>query len=178
MAGNPVLGFLSVQPTGDGPHATVTKMLRLLGILVIVGAGLAVIDALLGIAMGAAYSSAATGASAVVGLVFALIFAALVLWWITFTITAWNNRDPRGNTHALVIAILATVFGALGVLGGLVGGVFLGAAIFVAGVSPLFMVLGLLRILLAGAEAYCGIMILVNRNKVAAGTNPPVGATN
>ena len=180
MAGNPVLGFLSVQPTGDGPHATVTKMLRLLGIVILVGVAVSILGTILGVALGADYSDAAgaAGASAVISLVVSLAITALVLWWLTFTITAWNNRDPRGNTHVLVIAILATVFGALGVLGGLVGGVFLGAAIFGAGVSPLFMVVGVLNLLVSAGYAYCGIMILMNRSKATAGNTAPAGAAN
>lgn len=180
MAGNPVLGFLSVQPTGDGPHATVTKMLRLLGIVILVGAAVSILSSLLGVALGADYSASAgaAGASAIISLVIGLAITALVLWWLTFTITAWSNRDPRGSTHALIIAILATVFGVLGVLGGLVGGMFLGAAVFGAGVSPLFMVVGILQILVSAGYAYCGIMILMNRSKATAGNNVPAGATN
>lgn len=173
MAGNPVLGFLSVQPTGDGPHATVTKMLRLLGIVVLVGFAFSVLNSVLLLAMGDAYfDGAAAGlmaAGAVGALVIALVITALVLWWITFTIAAWNNHEPRGSTHALILAILATVFGALGVLG-----VF---GLFSAG--PLYLVVNLLNVLVAAAELYCGIMILMNRSKATAGTgNPRMGATN
>ena len=179
MAGNPVLGFLNVQPTGDGPHATVTKMLRLLGIVILVGAAVSVLSTLLGVAMGSSYSTAAaSGAGAIISLVIGLAIMALVLWWLTFSVTAWNNRDPRGNTHVLVIAILATVFGALGVLGGLVGGLFVGAAIFAAGASPLFMAIGVLNLLVSAGYLYCGIMILMNRSKATAGTGTAMGATN
>lgn len=155
-------------------------MLRLMGIVILVGAAVSVLSTLLGVAMGSAYSDAAAvaGAGAIVSLVVSLAITALVLWWLTFTITAWNNRDPRGSTHALIIAILATVFGVLGVLGGLLGGLFVGAAIFVAGVSPLYMVVGLLQLLVSAGYAYCGIMILMNRTKATAGTGNAAGTTN
>jgi len=181
MAGNPVLGFLSVQPTGDGPHATVTKMLRLLGILVLVGFAVSVLGALLQIALGTAYMdtgvAAANTASAIIGLVIGGAIAAAVCFWITYTINAWTTGQPNGATHALVIAILATVFGVLGVLGGLMG-FGLGVALFGAGVSVFATVVGVLSLLVAAGEAYCGIMILTNRSKATAGSGAPVGATN
>ncbi|MEA3136781.1 MAG: hypothetical protein QOC71_1062 [Thermoplasmata archaeon] len=176
MAGNPVLGFLSVQPTGDGPHATVTKMLRLLGIIVLVGAAFSVLNGILLMAMGSTYGPVA-GGSAIIGIVFALAIAAAVCFWITYTITHWNNHDPRGNTHALVIGILAAVFGVLGVLGGLVGGL-VGAAIFGAGASAIYMLVNGLSLIVSAAEAYCGIMILMNRGKAIGTSGHSTAATN
>ena len=181
MAGNPVLGFLEARPTGTDPHSTVTKMLRLLGIAVLVGFAVSVLGAILGIVMGSAYlgteGNALNTASAIIGVVIGGVITALVCWWITFTITAWTNNDPRGSTHALIIAILATVFGALGVLGGLLGGMLVGTAIFAAGVSPMYMVVGILNLLVSALELYCGIMILVNRSKATQGTTARTGAT-
>ncbi|MFA5943829.1 MAG: hypothetical protein WC876_05110 [Candidatus Thermoplasmatota archaeon] len=180
MAGNPVLGFLSVQPTSAGPHATVTKMLRLLGIAVLIGAAFSVLNALLIMVMGTAYFDAgvagAAAASAVVSLVISLAIAAAICFWITYTVTAWNNRDPRGSTHALVLAILATVFGAIGVLGGLTGAA-LGAAIFGSGATALYMVINGLGLLVSALEAYCGIMILMNRSKATGTGATTPGAT-
>jgi hypothetical protein len=175
MAGNPVLGFLSVQPTGDGPHATVTKMLRLLGIVVLVGVGLSVLNAVLLLAMGNSYYGGALGgflaAGAVGGLIVSLLIAAAICFWITFTINAWANHDPRGATHALIIGIIAAVLGALGVLSNLaVFGVFAG--------YPIYGVINLLSLLLAAAEAYCGIMILMNRSKAIGTSSHPTGTTN
>jgi hypothetical protein len=182
MAGNPVLGFLSVHPTGDGPHATVTKMLRLLGILALAWAAVNVIGSILQMAMGTAYldtgAAAVNGASAIISIVFTVAITAALLFWITFTINAWTSNDPRGSTHALVIAILATVFGALGVLGALAGGFLIGAALFGSGVSVLATVVGVLGLLVSIGELYCGIMILTNRGKATAGTGRPAGATN
>lgn len=182
MAGNPVLGFLSVQPTGDGPHATVTKMLRLLGIIVLVGFAVNVLGAILSIALGTAYLdtgvAAASAVSTVMSLVFGAAIAAAVCFWITYTLTAWNNRDPRGNTHALVIAILATVFGALGVLGSFAGGLLLGSALYGSGVSLYATVIGVLGLVVAGFEAYCGIMILMNRGKATGTSGTTAGTTS
>ncbi len=181
MAGNPVLGFLNVQPTGDGPHATVTKMLRLLGIVVLVGAAFSIVNALLMMTMGTAYFDAgvagAVAASAVVSLIISLVIAAAICFWITYAITAWSNRDARGNTHVLVIAILATVFGAIGVLGGLTGAAF-GAAVFGAGASVLYTIVNGLSLVISAAEAYCGIMILMNRSKATSSTGNAAGTTN
>ncbi|HJQ93630.1 MAG TPA: hypothetical protein VJ874_05025, partial [Candidatus Thermoplasmatota archaeon] len=72
--------------------------------------------------------------------------------------------------HALIIAIIATVFGAIGVLG-----VF---GLFAATAYPIYLLLNLVSVLIAGAELYCGIMILMNRGKATAGANTPMGATN
>ena len=182
MAGNPVLGFLSARPTGDGPHANVTKMLRLLGIILLVSFVVTLVSGVLGVALGASYyavsatavsatNSAVLTAGYIVGIVFSLVITGLVLWWITFTVNAWMNREPRGATHALIIGILATVFGALGALTGLLGGVF-GATKY-----PMYMVLTLLSALVSAAEAYCGIMILMNRSKATAGTGAGIGTT-
>jgi hypothetical protein len=181
MAGNPVLGFLSVRPTGVGPHATVTTTLRLLGIAVLAGLAVSVLNSLLMLVLGATYFDAGVAgiaaASAIMGLVFAVAIAAAVCFWITFTITAWNNRDPRGSTHALVLAILATIFGVLGVLGGLTGAA-IGNAVFAAGVTPLYMIVNGLSLAVAAFEAYCGITILVNRGKVTTSPGPVAGAPN
>ena len=180
MAGNPVLGFLEARPTGNDPHSTVTKMLRFLGIAVLVGFALSVVNGILGIAMGSAYNdapgAAINAASAIIGIVIGGAIAVAVCWWITFTITAWTTNDPRGSTHALVIGILATIFGALGVLGGLLGGLLVGAAVFGAGLSPLYMVVNGLTLLVSAAECICGILILVNRSKATQGTTSPVRA--
>lgn len=166
MAGNPVLGFLNVQPTGTGPHATVTKMLRLLGILVLVGFAFSLLNSVLLISMGNAYfdgtAAGLAAGGAVVGLVLALVITGAVLFWITFTINAWATGDPRGSTHALIIGIIATVFGAIGVLG-----VF---GLFAAAAFPIYMVLNLVSVLIAAGELYCGIMILMNRGKATAGS--------
>jgi hypothetical protein len=174
MAGNPVLGFLSVQPTGDGPHATVTKMLRLLGIVVLVGFVVSLVSNVLFMTMGTAYyggpGGVALGSLGIVSIVIGLVITGLVLFWITFAITAWNAGDPRGNTHVLVIAIIATVLGALGALG------LLGA--LAATAYPVYMVMGVLSGLIAVAELYCGIMILMNRSKATTGTGRTMGATN
>lgn len=180
MAGNPVLGFLDARPTGTDPHSTVTKMLRLLGIAVLAGFAVSVIGTILGLVLGSDYvgatGSAANAAGAIIGLVIGAVITALVCWWITFAVTAWANNDPRGATHALILAILATVFGALGVLGGLLGGMLVGTAIFAAGVSPAYMIVGILNLLVAALELYCGIMILVNRSKATQGAMPGTGA--
>jgi hypothetical protein len=174
MAGNPVLGFLSVQPTGDGPHATVTKMLRLLGIVLLVGFVVGLIGNVMLLTMGTEYYDGPTAglaaAGALGGIIIGLVVTGLVLSWITFAINAWANRDPRANTHVLVIAILATVFGALGALG-----VFGALA---AADYPAYMAITLVSGLIGIAEAYCGIMILANRGKAAAGTGTTMGATN
>ena len=174
MAGNPVLGFLSVQPTGTGPHATVTKMLRLLGIVVLVGFVLSIVSNVLFMTMGASYydgpGGVALGSLGIVSIVIGLVITGLVLFWITFAITAWNNGDPRGNTHVLVIAIIATVLGAIGALG------LLGA--LAATAYPMYMGLSVLSGLVAVGELYCGIMILMNRGKATAGTGTAMGATN
>ena len=179
MAGNPVLGFLEARPTGNDPHSTVTKMLRLLGVAVLAWFAFAVLNNILQVAMGNAYldgpGSAINAASAVVSIVISGAITALVCWWITFTVTAWATNDPRGSTHALVIGILATVFGGLGVLSALVG-VGLGAAIFGAGVSAIYMVVGILTLLVSALECYCGIMILVNRSKTTQTATTRMGA--
>lgn len=174
MAGNPVLGFLSVHPTGDGPHATVTKMLRLLGILLLAAFVFSAVNSLLLLTMGDSYydgtAAGFAAAGAVVALVISILLYGAALFWITFTINAWNNRDPRGSTHALVIAIIATVFGAIGVLG-----VF---GLFAATAFPIYLVVNLISVLLAAGYLYCGIMILTNRSKATAGTGTPVGTAN
>lgn len=180
MAGNPVLGFLSVQPTGDGPHATVTKMLRLLGIVVLVWFAVSTLGNILQLTLGDSYydgvapgllSAGAVAASAIIGIVIAAAITAAVLFWITFTINAWTNNDPRGSTHALILAIIAVVLGGLGALG-LLG------ALAVTG-YPLYMMMVILGGLVGLAELYCGIMILTNRGKATAGAgNPRMGAAN
>jgi hypothetical protein len=174
MAGNPVLGFLSVQPTGDGPHATVTKMLRLLGIVVLVGFVVGLVGNVMLLTMGSAYyagpAAGIAAGGALVGIILGIVITGAVLFWITFTINAWSNRDPRGSTHALIIGIIATVLGVLGAFG------LLGA--LAATAYPTYMAISVLSGLIAVAEAYCGIMILVNRNKATAGSSPPAGATN
>ena len=174
MAGNPVLGFLSVRPTGDGPHATVTKMLRLLGIVVLAGFVVGLVGNIMLLTMGASYydgpAAGFAAAGAVGGIILGILITGAILFWITFTINAWNNRDPRGSTHALIIAIIATVLGVLGAFG------LLGA--LAATDYPTYMAIGVLQGLIAVAEAYCGIMILVNRNKATTGTGAPMGTTN
>lgn len=181
MAGNPILGFLEARPTGNDPHSTTTKMLRFLGIAVLAGFALTVINAILGIVIGNEYGgttgAAVNAGSAIFSIVIGGAITALVCWWITFTTAAWAHNDPRGSTHALILGILATVFGALGVLGGLLGGMLVGTAVFAAGVSPIYMVVGTLSLLVAAAECFCGIMILVNRSKVTQGTTTRTGAT-
>ena len=180
MAGNPVLGFLEARPTGTDPHSSVTKMLRLLGIAVLAGFAVSVLGAILGIVMGSEYlgttGTAINTVGTIIGLIIGAAIAAAVCWWITFTVTAWMNNDPRGSTHALILGILATVFGALGVLGGLLGGMLVGTAVFAAGVSPMYMVVGTLNLLVAALELFCGIMILVNRSKTTQGTTARMGA--
>lgn len=178
MAGNPVLGFLEARPTGNDPHSTVTKMLRFLGIAILAWFVFSIVTNVLQIAMGDAYIDAPgpiNAASAIIGIVIAGVITALVCWWITFTITAWNANEPRGSTHALVIGILATVFGGLGVLLSLVGA-GMGAALYGSGVSVLATVVGILTLLVSAFECYCGIMILVNRSKTTQGTTARAGA--
>jgi hypothetical protein len=174
MAGNPVLGFLNVQPNGTGPHATVTKMLRLLGIVVLVGFALSLVSNILFMAMGNSYyggaGGVALGSLGIVSIVIGVVITGLVLFWITFAITAWNNGDPRGNTHVLVIAIIATVLGAIGALG------LLGA--LAATAYPTYMAISVLSGLVSVGELYCGIMILMNRSKATTGTGNTMGATN
>ena len=172
MAGNPVLGFLSVRPTGDGPHATVTKMLRLLGILLLVGLVVGIVNGVLTLALGASYfdgpGAGLAAAGAIGGIIISIVLYGAALFWITFTINAWINRDPRGATHALIIAIIATVFGALGALG------LLGA--LAATAYPMYMAMSILAGLIAIGYLYCGIMILTNRSKATTGTTPTTGA--
>ncbi|MHB1262328.1 MAG: hypothetical protein ACYC2H_11515 [Thermoplasmatota archaeon] len=175
MAGNPVLGFLNVRPTGSGPHATVTRMLRLLGIIVLIGAAFSVINTVLMVAMGTAYygvAGAAIGGAAFVGLVFGLAITAAVLFWITFTITAWTTNDARGPTHTLVIAIIATVLGGLSVLFGLTGGLLTATA------YPTYMLVNVVSLLISAAEVYCGVMILTNRSKATGTGANAAGTTN
>ena len=173
MAGNPVLGFLSVQPTGTGPHATVTKMLRLLGILVLVGFVIGVVGNVLSMTMGTTYFDGPGGVSlgglGIVGIVIGLVIAGLVLFWITWTINAWTTGNPSGNTHVLVISILATVFGALGAFG------ILAALAFTN--YPIYMAITVLNGLVSIGELYCGIMILMNRSKATTTTGTRMGGT-
>jgi hypothetical protein len=174
MAGNPVLGFLNVQPTGDGPHATVTKMLRLLGIVILVGFVVGLIGNLLLLTMGATYydgpAAGLAAAGAVGGIIIGLLITGAVLFWITYTINAWTTGQPNGATHVLVIGILATVFGGLGLLG-LLG-------LFAATAFPVYLVINLVSVLVAAGELYCGIMILTNRSKTGTGTGRTMGAAN
>jgi hypothetical protein len=167
MAGNPVLGFLEAQPVGDDARSTVTKMLRLLGIVVLAGFAVGVINALLMIAMGETYAGTtgaalATGA-AIVGLVISLAITVAVCFWITLAIRAWSSGQATGNTHVLVIGILAAVFGLIGVLLGLAG--VGGSALYGAGIPIAFTLVNALSLLVAAGEALCGILMLVNRGK-------------
>jgi hypothetical protein len=174
MAGNPVLGFLSARPTGNGAHATVARMLRLMGILVLVGAAVSIVNAILTMALGTGYIdtgvAAANAASVLISLLIGLAIMAVLCWWITFTLTAWTNHDPRAANHVLVLAILGTVFGILGVLGGLAGGFLVGSALYGSGISLLATVVGILQLLVSAGYAYCGILILTNRTRATAGT--------
>lgn len=175
MVGNPVLGFLEAQPVGDDARSTVTKMLRWLGIAVLVGFVFNLLNAVLTIAMGSTYagSTALATTTAIAGLLFALVITAAALFWITYTIRAWSTGNPSGSTHALIIGILAAVFGGLGVLGGLVGGM-VGTALFGSGLPVLYVVVNAIGLLVSAAECFCGIMILVNRGKAV---NPATTGT-
>ena len=172
MVGNPVLGFLQAQPVGDDARVKTTRMLRMLGIVVLAGFVLSILNGVLLIAMGADYgggTGAALGtAAAVTGIVIALVITGLVCWWITYTIGAWSSGNPSGATHALILGILATIFGGLGVLG-TIGGVG-GATLFGADINVLYSVINTLSLLVAAGELVCGILILVNRGKAMAPT--------
>lgn len=175
MAGNPVLGFLEAQPVGDDARSTVTKMLRLLGIAVLAWFVVSLLNAVLTIALGNDYggTNALANTTAIAGVVFSLVVTAAILFWITYAIRAWSAGNPSGSTHALIIGILAAVFGGLGVLGGLLGGMA-GAALFGGDFPVLYVVVNAIGLLVSAFECYCGIMILVNRGKA---TNPTGNAT-
>lgn len=169
MAGNPVLGFLEAQPVGDDARSTVTKMLRWLGIAILVGFALGLVNSLLVIAMGDNYTGAGglATAAAITGLVIALAITGLACFWITFTIGAWSAGQANGATHALVIGILAAVFGGIGFLASLGG---MGGGLYGAGIPVLYTLVNVLSMLVSGAEAVCGILILVNRGKAVTPT--------
>lgn len=174
MAGNPVLGFLEAQPVGDDARSTVTKMLRYLGLVLLATFAFGVINGVLTIAMGSDY--AGTGAlvtsTVIAGLVFSAVLYTAALFWITYTIRAWSTGNPSGGTHALIIGILAAVFGGFGVLGGLLG--MGGAALLGGGVSVLYTIVNAVSLLLSAAMCLCGVLVLVNRGKA---TNPAGNAT-
>ena len=177
MVGNPVLGFLQAQPIGDNARATVTKTLRWLGIALLVAFAFNVLNAVLSIAMADAYggSTVLGVGAAITGIVFGLVLTGLACFWITYTITAWSAGQPNGSTHALIIGILAAVFGGLGVLGGLGGGL-VGAALF--GTSGLYTVVNGIGLLVSAAQCVCGVLILVNRGKATTTTGTGAPTTN
>lgn len=180
MVGNPVLGFLQAQPVGDDARATVTKMLRLLGIVLLCAFVVGILNGVLIVAMGADYAGG-TGASiaaaaAVVGIVISLVITGLACWWITYTMGIWGAGNASAGTHVLIIGILATIFGAFGVLGTL-GGIG-GRALFGNGISPLYSVLSAVGMLLSAGELVVGILMLVNRGKAMAPSTTGTPARN
>lgn len=182
MAGNPVLGFLSANTTGTTPRDVVTKNLRWLGIAGLVWFVVNAVGRLLAATMGTAYLDTGVAAvntvSAIIGIVISALITAAILFWITYTINAWTNGQANGSTHALVIGILATVFGALGLLGTLAGGALMGTALYGSGVSVLATLIGVLGLVVSVFELYCGIMILTNRGKATGTGGKAAGTTN
>jgi hypothetical protein len=164
-----ILGFLAPPPTDPSPHSMVARCLRWLGILVLVNLAVSVLNTLLRLAGvdGFGNGRAAAAAGAIIGLLIGIAIAAAICFWITYTVLAWLARRPDGTTHVLILGILATVFGALGVLGALGLGAF-GAA-FGLGGSGLFIVMALLDLLISAATLVLGILLLVNRSKATAG---------
>ena len=182
MAGNPVLGFLSANTTGTTPRDVVTKNLRWLGIAGLVWFVVNAVGRLLAATMGTAYLDTGVAAvntvSAIIGIVISALITAAILFWITYTINAWTNGQANGSTHALVIGILATVLGAIGVLGGLAGVGFAASPLYGSGVSVVAMLVGVLTLAVSAFELYCGVMILTNRGKATGTGGNATGTTN
>lgn len=175
-------------PHGGGPYEANARFLRFAGILVLVGAGLAVLEAILTLAFAGALAEHGPGGEAlgsmvaggaIVMLVIGLAIYAGASFWVSYTYFHWLHRDRRGYGNCLGIGIVMIVLGGLGALDGLSELSYLGAG----GAGALVGLTSLLALAVSVLILVFGILLLVNRGKpetmhafgIAPPQAPPMG---